>query len=171
MMLKKSISLLCLFILVSHASAIQIPYETAAVGRISGESVNDLMKQLDANSIAPRGATYFSKIGSNDFGDPMLANSQDKTSELLRTQFYGNATIKNSDNSLWNWNELKNTLTVSESAKKNDIFILQTKGKFDNESLLPFIFGDNFVFKLYDSPLSYTSIPPSETNFDSFFLA
>ncbi|HLC50709.1 MAG TPA: hypothetical protein VJI97_04765, partial [Candidatus Nanoarchaeia archaeon] len=42
-----------------YSSALQLPYETAAVGRISGESITDLSKQLDANSIASQGATYF----------------------------------------------------------------------------------------------------------------
>ena len=137
-----------------YSSALQLPYETAAVGRISGESVTDLLQQLDANSIAPKGATYF-----GDTPNPSFLT----TSDMLTGEFGSNANIKGSAILNWrNWGEIRNILNGQESGKKNDLLILQKMGGIENGSVL-----------LNDSPAGWlgTKITPSETNFDSFFNA
>ena len=69
--MKKNVCLvIAVIILFSQiSSALQLPFETASVGRVQGDSLGDLERALDVDSVSIEGADYYTS------GDPGFGGS------------------------------------------------------------------------------------------------
>ena len=133
----------------SFVTASQITFETAAVGRVQGDSFGDLEKALDSDSVALGGADYYTSQPVTGFAFSYASSEADKTAKVLQ-QVYAAPQVHVEEKSGWRFNEITSKKIVSSKA-----LILQSRGAILNSKARAF---DSFTAEnsptLQSTPLS-----------------
>jgi hypothetical protein len=107
--------------------AVQIGYESAAVGRIVGDSPSEMIKQLQQDNFNLKKATYFTNVRERFFS----ASSSEEVESVLESSFNNNVDSHIIPKTLdWDWDTVQNA--VNNWNKKN-LFILEADGEWDDE--------------------------------------
>src|SRR3989344_4043942 len=128
--MKKNVCLvIAVIILFSQiSSALQLPFETASVGRVQGDSLGDLERALDVDSVSIEGADYYTS------GDPGFGGSaiEGQTYNAL-VQNHGLNKVNLKAGRYWGFWDLKARKTPSDSA-----LILQSTGLVSDSKVRAF---------------------------------
>ena len=122
--------LIIIFLLIPLATAsVQIGYESAAVGRIVGESPEEMRQQLQQTNYNLREAEYFP--------DHTMYReiSGAEISAILDNSFEGNLDDQSGIMGLyqgWYWDDVKNEI---DDWNKNNLLIVEGSGEIDDEEI------------------------------------
>lgn len=161
-MKSKFIFALCMMILlIGVASAVQISYESAAVGRIVGDTPDELLQNLVQGSIDVNHADYYTNTPVHVVGESLsqiIAN-------ILKTKFYNDITAPISAlYNTWDWSEINpdsNDLLIikSQGSLENGIPKAKASGLYDVKSVYPYQLELNPGLAIFDSDYAGVYLP------------
>ena len=121
---KYLVVLLIIIIGLQYSLSLQLPFETAAVGRVQGDSLDDLEKALDVSSVNVSGAQYYTDAYVSPLSGA-LGNEEGKTLDALQKAYKANNV---SYNNSWTFGKV-----VSKEVASDKMLIVQADGEVKDD--------------------------------------
>lgn len=148
---KKQLIGLCILLIILLAqplfAGVQIGYESAAVGRIVGDTPSEMTEQLQEDTLTLNKATFFTDSGQSPYGAVLDAEEKEA---VLKVSFNNNVNVDKGDvGSPWVWETVKDTINQWHEPQ---LLLIETKGELDGD--MPVIFSPYYSQEL--SPITTT---------------